>query len=348
MKPSKHSKYIKGLVLIFALYVFIALILSIIPVNPPELEQDNNVVTDTKSFIFTAAGDYGATNNTKKVLDLIGNSKPDFNLAIGDLSYRQLSPELKWCEFVKSYVKNIPFLLISGNHESVGEREDGDIDVFSTCLPFSLDTSFSGTYGKQYYFDYPKVNPVTRFILVAPGIIFEHNNKFDFSKGGRDYLYVQKLIKDAKNSDIPWIVVGMHKVCISTESKNCEVGEDFVNMLIEEGVSLVLSGHVHAYERSFPLTCIKKELFDSKCISNNNKDTYNFKDGTIFATVGTGGVDLRDLNSNDSEASYFAKLFGLKDNHYGVLKSVVNNNTFSAEFIDANTREIVDSFNINR
>ena len=36
--------------------------------------------------------------------------------------------------------------------------------------------------------------------------------------------------------------------------------------------------------------------------------------GTVFATVGTGGVELRDVNAADTEAPYFAASSGLNAN----------------------------------
>jgi hypothetical protein len=49
----------------------------------------------------------------------------------------------------------VPFELVAGNHEDDGP--DGLITKFDDCLPHRLGT-LTGTYAKQYYFDYPAAN----------------------------------------------------------------------------------------------------------------------------------------------------------------------------------------------
>src|SRR4030095_7798524 len=108
----------------------------------------------TDTIIFTAVGDFGATNNTAAVLDKIAISSASFHLALGDLSYGTLRPESSWCDFVKSHLgTNFPFELISGNHDSGQIAYEGNISNFAACLPDRIGT-ITGTYGKEYYFDY--------------------------------------------------------------------------------------------------------------------------------------------------------------------------------------------------
>src|SRR5437588_1778830 len=109
----------------------------------------------TMSFGFGASGDFSATSNTDATLNLIGSSGLAFHLALGDLSYANLTPESYWCSYVHSHVgSTFPFELIAGNHDSAGSDQQGYIDNFAACLPDRLGGR-GGTYGREYYFDYP-------------------------------------------------------------------------------------------------------------------------------------------------------------------------------------------------
>ena len=93
----------------------------------------------TPSFSFTAGGDIGGSSNSSTALDLIAQSGSQFDLALGDLSYSEITPESNWCSYVQSRVgSNFPFELLSGNHEDGGEIQDGLIDNFNECLPDRL------------------------------------------------------------------------------------------------------------------------------------------------------------------------------------------------------------------
>ena len=63
-----------------------------------------------------AVGDFGARATTDSVLTKIAELSPDAALALGDLAYRDLTPESAWCTYVKDRVgEGFPFQLIAGN-----------------------------------------------------------------------------------------------------------------------------------------------------------------------------------------------------------------------------------------
>jgi hypothetical protein len=134
------------------------------------------------SFSFTAGGDIGGNTSSAATLDLIASSGSSFLLAIGDLSYSEITPESAWCSFVKSHVgSTFPFELVSGNHEDGGENQDGLIDNFVQCLPDRLGAV--GTYGKEYYFDYPASSPISRFMMISPDLTFTNGGMYSYAAG---------------------------------------------------------------------------------------------------------------------------------------------------------------------
>ncbi len=275
--------------------------------------------TPEDSFVFTAVGDFGATPNTTAVLEGISGTDSSFHLAVGDLSYNQIRPESAWRDYVRAHLrKNLPFEVLSGNHEENGYN--GLIDDFTKVFPDELGAV--GDYGKEYTFDFPKINPLARFILISPATHFKVGGTYSYDKGNKHYAWLSKQIDGARNSGIRWVIVGMHKNCLSAGSKSCEIGEDLLNLLVKKKVDLVLQGHDHNYQRTKALgtggACqeIRAGFYNPACVADAGKKDEVFEKGagTIIVIVGTGGHSNYSIDKRDPEAPYFAKLIG--DKHH--------------------------------
>src|SRR5688572_24163043 len=74
---------------------------------------------------FAVAGDFEANDRTRQVLKTIAAQKPDFALALGDLSYGHTATEEEWCDLVKNEVgQQFPFQLVAGNHDTGSDYID--------------------------------------------------------------------------------------------------------------------------------------------------------------------------------------------------------------------------------
>ena len=184
---------------------------------------------------FTAAGDFGSSSNATGVLSAIDATNSDFTLALGDLSYGVTGQEQTWCDTVTSKVgTGYPFELVSGNHESNGENSN--INDFTPCLPNQLPGAV-GTYGRQYYVDVPAENPIARFIMISPNLPFP-DSTWSYTSGSARYQWTANAIDRARDASIPWVVVGMHKPCLTVGDYGCEPGPDLYNMLLSKKVDL--------------------------------------------------------------------------------------------------------------
>ena len=305
----------------------------------------------TPSVHFTAVGDLAATTATTGVLDKIATQAPDLSLALGDLSYGTTGAEQAWCDLVTSRLgSGFPFELLAGNHESSGQN--GNINDFSACLPNQLP-GVVGTYGRQWYVDYPRQAPLVRFIMISPDLPFS-DGTWSYAAGSPRYLWTSTAIDGARTAGVPWVVVGMHKPCLSLGSYGCDPGSDLMNMLIAKKVDLVLTGHEHGYQRTKQLgisgSCpaLATNKFSASCVVDAGNSLYKDQ-GTVFATVGTGGQGLRDMNPADSEAGYFAAWSGLNANPtYGVLDVALTSDQLTAQFLGASGAGFTDSFVITR
>jgi hypothetical protein len=193
------------------------------------------------NFTFTAAGDYSNTTATTANLHLMATSGAQFNLAIGDLNYDHALTAAQWSTYVKSNLPpNFPFEIVTGNEDTA------NMPTFEADLPDHLG-NLSGSYGREYAFDYPAGAPLARFILISPGRLLPG---YDYSLGTPHYNWLAQEIDGARSAGIPWVIVGMHEFCIAMGPIPCTIGSDLENLLVSKKVDLVLQAHNHDYQAS--------------------------------------------------------------------------------------------------
>lgn len=174
------------------------------------------------TLTFLAAGDFSSSAAAHGVLTRMGQDSSDLTLALGDLSYGVTGQEQAWCDFVTARLgAGYAFELVSGNHESKGDL-NGNINDFSSCLPNQLAGAV-GTYGRQYYVDVPKANPLIRFLMISPSLGFP-DGTYSYPAGSARYNWTSNAIDGARTAGIPWVVVGMHKPCLSVGIYPCDPG----------------------------------------------------------------------------------------------------------------------------
>lgn len=303
----------------------------------------------TTSFTFTAVGDLGGTTNTDAVLNGIAASGANLQLTLGDLSYGSKSPETAWCSYVQSLVgSSFPFELVSGNHD-MDNQPTGHINNFTQCLPDRIG-NLTGAYGKQYYFDYQNL---ARIIFISPNLTLD-GETYSYIIGSARYTWLVNAIDSARSANIPWVIVAMHKNCISTGVKSCEIGTDLFNLLVNKKVDLVLQGHDHNYQRAKQLafnascTAIVPNMYDPNCVVDDGADNlYTKGAGMLLQIVGTGGQSLYGSNPADMEAGYFAKIVLPGDTaRYGFLQVTISAAQLNAQFVPVSAGAFTDSYTI--
>ena len=259
------------------------------------------------AVVFSAAGDHGATSRTDSTLSRMRDLGLQFHLALGDLSYDDRKPESAWCDYIQSALGvDFPFQLVAGNHED-DRRRDGFIRDFAACLPDRMGSV--GDYSTEYYFD---VSGIVRVILISADIQVEGED-YQYAPGNPHYQWLAEAIDDARARGIPWVVVGTHKACLSMGNKPCEVGDDLMDLLIDEKrVDLILMAHDHDYQRSKQLTCSDVGSYSAACVTDDGGDgQYTKGAGTVIVIAGMfGGGGFTSVNTGDPEAGYFAAWMG--------------------------------------
>ena len=309
------------------------------------------------TFSFAVAGDLGAnTSHTAPVLNAVAASGSQLFFPMGDLSYSQVTPESAWCDFVHTRLgASYPVELVAGNHED-NDGPDGFIGNFAACLPDQTG-GVQGTYPQEYYIDYPASNPLVRFVMISPGLNLNANGtNWSYKQGTAHYNWTANAIDSAHTAGIPWVVVGMHEYCLSLVNHSCFVSDDLMNLLVSKKVDLYLQAHDHAYSRSNQLalgpgcSAISSTSFNAACVADANpSSSYTAGNGTVIATVGSGGLSINSQDPTLAWAPYFPTFMGSNNNAtYGFLKVTASDTQMSAQFVRATGGSYTDSFSLTK
>jgi hypothetical protein len=251
----------------------------------------NTTTENLPGFNFAAAGNWGCNFNTTNTVNNIVDKNPEIALGLGDYEYHEGNADC-WFDIIQP-IDNIMKIAI-GNHE----LEDSKLPQYMEHFNLTM----------QYYsFDYQNVHFTVMADYVPYGI------------GSEQYIFVKDdLAKAAANPNIDWIVVTHHsQMYASTQKFDIPEEKEWNNIyhpLFEQYfVDLILQGHQHNYQRTYPI----KYNSDSPMypiITDKKRDNYTNPEGQIYLTVGTGGVNLHELNRN--KAPY---IITVQDEAYGFL-----------------------------
>jgi hypothetical protein len=298
------------------------------------------------------AGDIGIEAPGLATLDAMAKEDADVYLAIGDLSYAGPDSAGEFCDLVSSRVGEAPFELLAGNHEE-DTGEDGRIAEFAGCLPDRLGAT--GEYARQYYVD---LGRLARLIMISPDLTIEGRHYFygrdDDGSDTAELAWLKEAIGGARDEDIQWVIVAMHKNCISVGQYYCDVYQDLFSTLIDERVDLVLSGHDHSYQRSKQIAAPRPgchevivDSFDPDCVVAAG-NSYERGAGSAFVISGAGGAELYPLDQRDPEARYFVAAMGANTpgRRYGFTLLEITPERLRARFVASSPGSFRDSFEI--
>jgi predicted MPP superfamily phosphohydrolase len=337
--------------LIYSLISIIILSVAVLPGSAAEYENKQqqyyayatttNTTTTTSvtstlpdiiNFNFAAVGDWGCKSETTDTVINILDKSPELILGLGDYDYYGVNADC-WLERVQPIDDKMKIAI--GNHE---------VEMESKLTQYIEHFNLTNQY---YSFDYQNVH----FIVMSDYVSWEI--------GSEQYRFVQNdLAKAATDPNIDWIMVTHHESAyISTrnyivqdnDNYDFEPWKETYHPLFEQyNVDLVLQGHHHSYQRSYPIK-YNVDTPRNPIITDRNTNTYTNPEGQIFATVGTGGAGLFPLNGN--KAPY---LITAQNEEHGFLNADVTNNnnngtaTLVGTFYSNNGGEMTDQFTITK
>jgi len=269
-------------------------------------------------------------------VEAVERFQPLFHLLNGDLCYANLNPTAQpavWADFGnnnQASAANRPWMPCPGNHEI--EFNNGAQGFTSYLTRYTLPDNGTRFAGRWYSF---RVGSVVFISLSADDVIYQDGAAFvagpaplvpDAStgnapiqpgtsfyvrgySGGVQTKWLEKTLREAsRDEDVDWIVVQMHQDALSSSKpgngSDRGLREEWLPLFDKYGVDLVLCGHDHDYERSWPVrgcnhnvgtdattgaivdTCQPKPVVTSTPASG----TFDTSVGTIHLILGGGGT----------------------------------------------------------
>jgi predicted MPP superfamily phosphohydrolase len=278
-------------------------------------------ISGASGFNIVATGDWGCTKNTEATVNNTKSKNPELLLALGDYSYQKTSA--CWLNIIKP-LDSVTKINI-GNHD-----DESDALLHEYLNHFGLSN--------QYY----SYNIKDIHILTM-------STEGTFSIGSKQFNFVVKDLETAATDPkIKWIIVNMH-VPMYTSPNTCaertcagdkSLRDTYHTLFDKYGVDLVLEGHVHNYQRSYPIKYDQQDP-SKPLATSSSKNNYNNPEGEIYAIVGTGGVNLHGLSGKS------AFMASQQDSKFGVLDFHFNGDKLDAMFV-SNDGKIMDQFSITK
>lgn len=249
--------------------------------------------TGRAPFRWTSYGDLATPNTSwalswpqsRYAVEAVERFKPLFHLLNGDLCYANMNPAAQpavWADFgnnVQASAAFRPWMPCPGNHEI--EFHNGAQGFNSYLTRYSLPHNGTSFAGLWYHFT---VGSVLFISLSADDVVYQDSGAFVAGpaslqpapstgnapiapgtslyihgySGGEQTRWLEKTLAAAsENTSIDWIIVQMHQDALSS-SRNGNgsdkgIRERWLPLFDRYGVDLVLCGHDHDYERSWPV-----------------------------------------------------------------------------------------------
>ncbi|XP_057976153.1 probable inactive purple acid phosphatase 27 [Malania oleifera] len=286
----------------------------------------------------------GSVAVAKAMADEVASGDVDSIFHIGDISYAT-GFLVEWDYFLYQIfpaASRVSYMTAIGNHER---------DYVDSGSKYITPDS-GGECGVPYetYFQMPTPAQDKPWYSIEQAsvhftVISTEHSWFEDSE---QYEWMKKDMASVNRSVTPWLIFTGHRPMYSS----CTFGplpggvdREFVGavepLLLTNKVDLVLFGHVHNYER----TC---EVYQSQCRGMPTKDAdgmdvYDNSNYTapVQAVIGMAGFTLDKFPENNTESWSLSRV-----SEYGYVRIIATRDELTSEFVNANSREVEDSFRI--
>jgi acid phosphatase type 7 len=342
-----------------------------------------------QSYRIAISGDMGAgTSTAKRIAFEIYKAKPDMVTIAGDIVYSQgLISEYKtkfWPVYNKDnadtsgapLIRSTPFVAAIGNHDA----STRDLDRFPGALAYYRfwDQPLNGPAGKEGGSFVPALvgsDANKKAFYEGAGDKYPRMTNFSFEYGNAHWTVIDSnpyvdwtdstlrdwVVKDLEAAaKATWRFVLFHHPGFNSSRAHYEQQQmRLIAPILEKGkVDIVFAGHVHNYQRSYPLTFVPDNLGNQLIAGANNTKTgkivngrwtldedFNGKrktkpKGVIYIVTGAGGQGLYNPEQTKDKKSWqkFTVKFESRVHSFTVMD--VDGTTLTLKQVDINGKEI--------
>ena len=254
------------------------------------------------------------TVNAGYIVPAVEALDPLFHLFNGDLCYANVSddPVSTWTAFFGNDTRsaaNRAWMPSAGNHEN--EVGNGPQGYMSYQTRFALPDNGSAQFrGNWYAFTVGSIRVISLnnddVCLQdggfsgfrrdnVPGYAANGDNPYinGYSSGQQRAWLERELAMASSSGDIDWIIVTMHQVAMSSAHFNgADLGirESWLPLFDKYGVDLVVAGHEHHFERTFPVRgVLSGSTLLTPAPQSSDPSLMDTSAGTVHMIIGGGG-----------------------------------------------------------
>ncbi len=333
--------------------------------------------TREQAFRFVAFGDCGAgTEDEKEIAAQTLKQNPDFLFIPGDIVYSRGRVAEYRTNFFPYYaseaaplLRSTLFIAAPGNHDT-GNRDltttpDGLAYFYYWAQPLNgpAHSSFEGLEGPS---------AALEAFRTAAGSNFSRMANFSFDYGNSHWLILDSnpyaewtdpklrrwIADDLASTTATWKFVGFHHPGFNSSKAHRD--EQHMRLLSDVfeagGVDVVIEGHVHNYQRTFPLTFKAKppvatpiRAVDGEWTLDKNYDgAKNTKPhGVMYLITGAGGAALYDPEQNDDPSTWLEFTAKFNSKVHSLTVADVEGRTAKFKQVSA-AGDVIDAFVITK
>jgi hypothetical protein len=342
-----------------------------------------------QAYRIAISGDMGAgTNTAKRIAYEIFKTNPDMLAVAGDIVYnRGLASEYTtkfWPVYNKDdadtlgapLMRSIPFVASVGNHDA----STRDLNAFPDALAYYhfWEQPLNGPNGKEGGAFVPVLggsDANKKAFYDGAGDKYPNMTNFSFDQGNAHWTVIDSnpyvdwndstlrdwLTKDlAAAANATWRFVLYHHPCFNSSRAHYEQQQmRLIAAILEKGkVDIVFAGHVHNYQRTYPMTFVPDNLGSQLVAGANNIKIgkvvngrwtldKNFDGkrktkphGIIYITTGAGGQGLYNPEQTKDKDSWQKFTVNFESRVHSFTVMDVNGNTLVLRQLDINGKEV--------
>lgn len=197
-----------------------------------------------------------------------------------------------WMRMIEPLVSHVPMMTCTGNHE-IEAQEDANNTIFAS-VQARWKVASNSSKSNNYFFHSIEYGPVHSISLTV---------YVNYLPGSPQWNWLWQDLSSVNRTLTPWIVVNFHNPWYTTDPSYKEFEQMRVSMepmMYAAGVDVVFYGHVHAYERSFPVYDYKNDACGTSHITIGDAGN---TEGLSFLNAAKNGPNFEDFGAGCTNVS---------------------------------------------
>ncbi|XP_050283475.1 probable inactive purple acid phosphatase 27 [Quercus robur] len=283
----------------------------------------------------------GALSVVRALTDEVDSGNVESIFHIGDISYAT-GFLVEWdffLQLISPVASQVSYMTATGNHER-DYQESGSVYI----TPDS-----GGECGVPYetYFPMPTAAKDKPWYSIEQASVHFTiiSTEHDWSENSDQYEWMKRDMATVDRSKTPWLIFMGHRPMYTSTDGVFSVDKNFVKdvepLLLDNKVDLAFFGHVHNYERTcavYQEECKAMPTMDENGISTYDNSNYS---APVHAVMGMAGFTLDKFKTDDVDCWSLRRI-----SNFGYVRGHATKEEINFEFVNANTRQIEDSFRI--